>query len=976
LFRSALEREPEGRSAFLKRACAEDDPLRIEVETLIASHNQSANFMEAPAFEAAAELLAGDQVEPLAGQWIGPYQIVAALGEGGMGEVYLAEDVRLGRRIALKLLPAYLGKDEDRLRRFAQEARAASALNHPNVCVIYEVGETEGGRHYIAMEYVDGETLRQVMTGRRMGLDEILGVAAQVVSGLAAAHQAGVVHRDVKPENIMLRRDGYVKVLDFGLAKLTGQPTTGVEAPRVNTDAGMVMGTGKYMSPEQARGLAVDARTDVWSLGVALYEMVTGHAPFEGATTSDLIVSILEREPPPLAQLCPDASAELQRIITKALNKDREKRYQTAKDLLSDLQSLKRELEVKAQQEHSPQAGSRGRGSLRTGMTTNAAARRPRRRANRLVPPAAAAILLVGIAVWSYMPRPSLERSTIPKSEPPFPPVKVVPFTSFQGRETWPVFSPDGDRIAFTWDGATGDNFDLYVKLVGAGETLRLTTHPGIENSPAWSPDGKQIAFTRFDQGRSAIYIVPALGGPERKLLQLGLGSAWFGYPMVVWSTDGRWLAFTDESSPQGNPGIFLLSVETLEKRRLTSPPAQYLGDWWPAFSPDDKTLAFIRQMSEGVSDIYLAPVDGGEPRRLTLNSAAVLGLNWTPDGGSIVFKSTLREGRLRLWRMSASGGRPEPLAVGADVVWSVTGNSPPSISRHGHRLAYVQSSDDTNIWRIEVPSSAGPANPPTKLVSSTQYEVGPQFSPDGNRIVFQSTRSGFSELWTCESDGTNPVQLTSVAPHGAGTARWSPDGRHIAFDSRPEGHADIFVTSAEGGSPRRLTTDPANDVVPSWSRDGRWIYFSSNRSGTRQVWKAPAEGGLAVQVTKQGGFAAFESPDGRLLYYAKFDSPGLWKMPVEGGVESLVLDQLQTGYWGAWAVADRGIYFINPEATPRAAIEFFSFAARRITRIALLEKEPAKFSPNLALSPDGRSILYTQLDQSGNDIMLVENFH
>ncbi len=217
LFRSALEREPEGRSAFLDQACAEDDPLRIEVKALIASHDQSESFMEAPAFEDAAEMLVGDQVDPLVGQWIGPYKIVALLGEGGMGEVYLAEDVRLGRQIALKLLPAYFGKDEDRLRRFAQEARAASALNHPNVCVIYEVGETEDGCHYIAMEYVDGETLGQVTASRRMRIDEVLEVAVQVASGLAAAHQAGIVHRDIKPENIMLRRDGYVKVLDFGL---------------------------------------------------------------------------------------------------------------------------------------------------------------------------------------------------------------------------------------------------------------------------------------------------------------------------------------------------------------------------------------------------------------------------------------------------------------------------------------------------------------------------------------------------------------------------------------------------------------------------------------------------------------------------------------------------------------------------------------------------------------------------------------
>jgi Tol biopolymer transport system component len=772
----------------------------------------------------------------------------------------------------------------------------------------------------------------------------------------------------------MLRRDGYVKVLDFGLAKLTEQPTTDVTAPagaRLTTDTGMVMGTGRFMSPEQARGLAIDARTDIWSLGVVLYEMVTGRAPFEGATTSDVIVSILEREPPPLAQLSPDAPAELQRIITKALQKDREERYQTAKDFLTDLKSLKQELELEDQLEHSLQSGSPGRSSLRA---AHIAGLQPRWWPVRLILLGAVVISVVATAVWFYLPRLSSERSTLARSEPPLAPMKIVPFTTFPGRENWPVFSPDGEQIAFTWDGTTGDNFDLYVGLVGGGEPLRLTTHPGIDNSPAWSPDGKQIAFTRFYQGQSAIYTISALGGSERKLLQLGLESAKLGhYPMVVWSPDGRSLAFLDKSSPQEIPGIFLLSVETLEKRRLTLPPAQYVGDWWPAFSPDGKTVAFVRQIDEWRSDIYFVSVDGGEPRRLTLDSTWLQGLDWTPDGGSIVFLSYRGDAHLGLGRIPASGGMPQPLAVGADVVWSLTGISPPSISREGHRLAFVQSFDDSNIWRIEVPGSAGRANSATRLVSSTQCESGPQFSPDGKRIVFESIRSGVQQVWVCDSDGTNPIQLTS---HGASTPRWSPDGRHIAFVSRPEGHEDISVMSAEGGSPRRLTTDPANDAVPSWSRDGQWIYFSSNRSGTRQVWKAPAKGGQAVQVTKHGGYAAFESPDGHVLYYAKLESAGLWRMPVDGGEERLVLDQLQAGYWGAWAVTDKGIYFINPEAKPRATIEFFSFATRRITRVAVLVREPVNWFSNLAISPDGRWILYTQLDQSGNDIMLVENFH
>ena len=261
------------------------------------------------------------------------------------------------------------------------------------------------------------------------------------------------------------------------------------------------------------------------------------------------------------------------------------------------------------------------------------------------------------------------------------------------------------------------------------------------------------------------------------------------------------------------------------------------------------------------------------------------------------------------------------------------------------------------------------------KLISSTQYDGAPQFSPDGRKIAFQSERSGRSDIWVCDSDGANARQLTSLGGPIVGTPRWSADGRHIAFDARTEGHSDIYVVDAEGGLPRRLTTETSNDVVPSWSRDGRFVYFASNRTGTRpEVWKAPASGGAARQVTTQGGFAAFESSDGKYLYYAKFDAAGVWRIPTEGGEESLVLDRPKPREWGYWAVADRGIYFINSESKPLATIEFFSFATTRVTRIATIEKEPINTASNLAISPDGRWILYTQLDQSDSDIMLVEN--
>jgi eukaryotic-like serine/threonine-protein kinase len=976
LFHSALERESNHRALFLDEACAGDVLLRREVESLITSHEQTGSFIDSPAYELGAELLTEDHAELAVGQRFAHYEILALLGSGGMGEVYLAHDTRLGRKIALKLLPAQFTTDGNRLRRFEQEAHAASTLSHPNVCMIHEVGETEDDRHYIAMEYVDGMTLRQIIMSRRMKLDEILDVAVQMASGLAAAHEVGIVHRDIKPENIMLRRDGYVKVVDFGLAKLTEQPTIDVTTAlgaRVKTDTGVLMGTSSYMSPEQARGLAVDARTDIWGLGVVLYEIISGRVPFEGSTTSDVIVSILEREPPPLAQLSPEAPSELQRIISKTLHKDREGRYQTAKDLQIDLKGLKQYLELETKLQHSLQPGSSRLGRFRTSATVPAARPQPTWWANRLIWLSVAVILVVGMAVRFYWSRRSSESLTRSRSESLLPPMKVVPFTSFAGHEGSPNFSPDGNQIAFDWDGGTGDNIDIYVKLIDAGTPLRLTTNPGIDRSPTWSPDGRYIAFARFSESEKGIFIVPALGGTERKLYSPDWGFYAFG--MVVWSPDGKFLAYLDRSSSQ-TVGIWLLSVENLDRRQLTWPTEQNLFDMFPAFSPDGQTLAFVRLSSGNVSDIYLAPIGGGEPRRLTFDNRQIDGLVWTPDGREIVFPSD-RGGGYGLWRTSVTGGTPERLAVGGDNDFS-----PPlspqgnrlAISRQGNRLAYVQGAFDTNIWRIEIPKSKGRSSAPTKLIASTNLDQAPQYSPDGRKIVFESTRSGSYEIWVCDSNGTNLLQLTSF-DRVTGTPRWSPDGRHIALDSRIETHSDIYVISAEGGSPRRLTTETSDDNVPSWSRDGRWIYFSSNRTGDHQVWKVPAEGGEAVQVTKKGGFAAFESPDGKFVYYTAFTAPGIWRIAVEGGEETPVIDQPKLGYWGCWAVADGGIYFVNVEVKLHPTIEFFSFATGRVRQIATMEKEAVLGGPGFAISPDGRWILYAQVDQSGGDITLVENF-
>jgi serine/threonine protein kinase len=495
VFEAALERAPEERSAFLGQACAGDDVLRSEVNSLLSSYEQESSFMETPAAGLAAESLLKEASAALVGQQLGHYQIAREIGRGGMGVVYLAQDVSLDRPVALKLLPKHLTSDPNRVQRFEREARAASALNHHNILTIYEIAQLDG-LHSIATEFIDGVTLRERLKSKDLELSETLNIAEQIASALVAAHDAGIVHRDIKPENVMLRRDGYVKVLDFGLAKLTEQQTVkkvNASAPiaGTNTDTG-VMGTVGYMSPEQARGESVDHRTDVFSLGVVIYEMVTGHMPFE-TNAADVSVPTPEQKPPPLARYLPEAPAELQLIVNKALRTNKEERYQTITELLTDLRSV------------------RSKRSAKSRFT-----------ARRLGSLAATLAVVVSGLVWFYASSRTVKSS--------LPPMKVIPFTSVEGNEFSPAFSPDGNQIAFAWgkiEKGGHMNFDIYVKQIPGGKDLQITSDPADEMEPVWSPDGQQIAFTRFSEREVAIFTVSSLGGAEHKLLSFGPRTKW-----------------------------------------------------------------------------------------------------------------------------------------------------------------------------------------------------------------------------------------------------------------------------------------------------------------------------------------------------------------------------------------------------------------------------------------------------------------
>ena len=580
----------------------------------------------------------------------------------------------------------------------------------------------------------------------------------------------------------------------------------------------------------------------------------------------------------------------------------------------------------------------------------------------KTVPPKRLAIGLsllgvIAVTIWLIF------RKTAPS---PLPSGEPLPVAVYHGNARQPALSADGDRVAFI--AGEGSSFGVYTALVGGENSIRLTNNRG-DRFPAWSPDGRQMAFYRYSDAGISIYTIPALGGMEHRIWQ-GPTNTW-GTDGLAWSPDGETIAFTESHSDKIHSHIALLSLSDFSTRPLTRPDDRHM-DYFPSYSPNGSFIAFQRDNVGGTTgDILVVPVTGGNPKPITSSLRNKVGLAWTPDGSEIIFSTGFeRVGSGALWRVPVSGGTPTAIAgVGGGAIY-------PSVARRARRLVYEHIVTKGNMWRLDLSDEQHHRGPATVLLSEAGNKMRPHFSPDGKRIAFESDRLGYWEIWACDATGSNCGQLTSLRII-AGAPQWSPDGRYIAFEFHPQERSEVYLLDVASGHTRLLPTNPGYDnLAPSWSRDAKWVYFGSTRGAEPlrfQLWKVPMAGGPPVQVTKNGGLQGFESADGRILYHTKYDVPGIWKVPVGGGEESLVVADFNSINYRSWVVCEKGIYLISFKSHPEGTIQFFEFSSATLTPVWNFEKRAGW---GLTLSPDGRSLVFVQDDFSESRIMLLDNFH
>ncbi len=837
------------------------------------------------------------------GETIGQYEIVAELGSGGMGVVYRARDTRLDRSVAIKVLGAQRTADPERRARFMQEARSASALNHPNIVTIYEINRHRGV-DYIAMEYVAGSTLDELIPrGRGMRITEVLRYAIQIADALTVAHAAGIVHRDLKPNNVMVTPEGRVKVLDFGLAKLTDPDQMRDESQETLTcvlrddyvdTSGMVVGTAAYMSPEQAEGRKVDARSDIFSFGALLYEMVTGQRAFQAESAAGTMAAVLRDEPPPVGEVSGSVPVELERLIHRCLRKDVHQRAQHVDDIRVELEELKQDSDS---------------GQLRPVVEARKAAGPTPVSAWLVGLMAVSAVAAIGGWLVGAASRHEGFSSVVPGGV-------TLSRVAGGGEATSPSWSPDGRWIVYISD--RSGNMDIWKQPSRGGEAIQLTNSPLDEQTPAWSPDGRSIAYA-VNGGSRGIYLIPEAGGIP--VLVAGFGT------QPRWSPDGRTLAFDH------NGDIYLVPSAGGQPVPVVTGTST---EPHPEFSPDGRRLIYWDRTK---GDVFLADVENPHPAALGLVPAGeeISGLSWSDDGRWLIYGRGSFGGNKDLWRVRLNPATGQLAGAPLRLTLSATDDGDCRFSPDGHSVVYTVRHTERHLWRLDRSPKTGlstglarrltrngqlnyypvvsrdgktllwtshasgrghlyyerlDGDKPHKLTTDWQYsnrEAGADFSPDGRQVVFSSTLGGSYQIWRLPSLGSVSLQMTVTSQPVRDTHPvWSPDGGTILFYSNRSGNWDLWAIDPAGGKPRQITDWESNETYPMYSPDGRRVAFLTDREGNPDLWTLDLETGDSQPIVRhpaEEGWPAW-SPDGRFFYFTsnRGGDFGIWMMPASGG--------------------------------------------------------------------------------------------